>query len=77
MKYTELDFNNKCILITGGAGFIGSNLIQHIINKTSHSVVNVDKLTYSENIHFFVPSYFLVQNQQFDQLLPTHLFIFF
>lgn len=44
----------KKILITGGAGFIGSNLIQHIINKTSHSVVNVDKLTYSGNLESLV-----------------------
>ena len=35
------------LLITGGAGFIGSTVIRHIINKTSHSVVNVDKLTYA------------------------------
>ena len=42
--------NNKSILVTGGAGFIGSALIRHIITKTSHSVVNIDKLTYSGNL---------------------------
>jgi len=38
------------ILITGGAGFIGSAIIRHIINNTDHSVVNVDKLTYAGNL---------------------------
>jgi dTDP-glucose 4,6-dehydratase len=38
------------ILITGGAGFIGSALIRHIINNSQHSVVNVDKLTYAGNL---------------------------
>lgn len=42
--------NRKKILITGGAGFIGSGLIRHIINDTDHSVVNVDKLTYAGNL---------------------------
>jgi len=37
-------------LITGGAGFIGSAVIRHIINCTNHSVVNVDKLTYAGNL---------------------------
>jgi dTDP-glucose 4,6-dehydratase len=37
-------------LITGGAGFIGSAVIRYIINNTSHSVVNVDKLTYAGNL---------------------------
>ncbi|MDB4158332.1 dTDP-glucose 4,6-dehydratase [Gammaproteobacteria bacterium] len=41
---------NKKILITGGAGFIGSALIRHIINTTDHSIVNVDKLTYAGNL---------------------------
>ena len=41
---------NKKLLITGGAGFIGSSVIRHIINNTSHSVVNVDKLTYAGNL---------------------------
>ena len=40
----------KKILITGGAGFIGSALVRHIINETNHSVVNVDKLTYAGNL---------------------------
>ncbi len=38
-------------LITGGAGFIGSNLVRHLINETDHEVLNVDKLTYAGNLH--------------------------
>ena len=38
------------ILITGGAGFIGSAVVRHIINDTDYSVVNVDKLTYAGNL---------------------------
>ncbi|MEH6552492.1 MAG: dTDP-glucose 4,6-dehydratase [Pseudomonadales bacterium] len=38
------------ILVTGGAGFIGSALIRYLINDTGHSVVNVDKLTYAGNL---------------------------
>ncbi len=42
--------NSKKLLITGGAGFIGSAVIRHIIDNTQHSVVNVDKLTYAGNL---------------------------
>lgn len=38
------------ILVTGGAGFIGSAVVRHIINDTKHSVVNLDKLTYAGNL---------------------------
>lgn len=37
-------------LITGGAGFIGSAVIRHIIQNTEHEVLNVDKLTYAGNL---------------------------
>ena len=47
------DFPKK-LLITGGAGFIGSAVIRHIINNTNHSVVNVDKLTYAGNLESLV-----------------------
>ncbi len=38
------------ILVTGGAGFIGSAVIRHIIGNTADSVVNLDKLTYAGNL---------------------------
>lgn len=38
------------ILVTGGAGFIGSAVIRYIITNTGHSVINVDKLTYAGNL---------------------------
>lgn len=38
------------ILITGGAGFIGSAVIRELIDNTSHQVVNVDALTYAGNL---------------------------
>lgn len=38
------------IIITGGAGFIGSAVIRHIISETNHQVLNVDKLTYAGNL---------------------------
>ncbi|MER0406609.1 dTDP-glucose 4,6-dehydratase [Vibrio vulnificus] len=38
------------ILVTGGAGFIGSAVVRHIINDTQDSVVNLDKLTYAGNL---------------------------
>lgn len=38
------------LVVTGGAGFIGSAVIRHIIEKTSHQVLNIDKLTYAGNL---------------------------
>ncbi len=38
------------ILVTGGAGFIGSAVVRHILNNTNDSVINVDKLTYAGNL---------------------------
>ena len=38
------------ILVTGGAGFIGSALVRHLIGRTDHDVLVVDKLTYAGNL---------------------------
>jgi dTDP-glucose 4,6-dehydratase len=38
------------ILVTGGAGFIGSAVVRHIINNTQDIVINLDKLTYAGNL---------------------------
>jgi dTDP-glucose 4,6-dehydratase len=38
------------LLVTGGAGFIGSAVVRHLINETNHTVLNVDALTYAGNL---------------------------
>lgn len=37
------------ILVTGGAGFIGSAVVRHLVNETPHEVANIDALTYAGN----------------------------
>ena len=41
---------SKKIMITGGAGFIGSTLIKYLIKNTNYSILNFDKLTYSSSV---------------------------
>jgi dTDP-glucose 4,6-dehydratase len=45
----------KTILVTGGAGFIGSAVIRQFINDTPHRVANIDKLTYAGNLQSLAP----------------------
>lgn len=52
----------KRILVTGGAGFIGSAVVRHIINETQDAVVVVDKLTYAGNLMSLTP---VAQNDRF------------
>lgn len=49
---TALDINRATILVTGGAGFIGSNFIRFVFEKTGFAgkIVNYDKLTYAGNL---------------------------
>ena len=42
--------NKKKVIITGGLGFIGSNLVELLINK-NFNVINLDKVTYSSNFY--------------------------
>ena len=42
--------NDSTILVTGGAGFIGSALVRHLVRETDSTVVNVDRLTYAGSL---------------------------
>lgn len=55
------------ILVTGGAGFIGSAVIRHIIQNTNNQVLNIDKLTYAGNLES-LKEVEKNQNYQFKQI---------
>jgi dTDP-glucose 4,6-dehydratase len=46
---------SKRLLITGGAGFIGSALVRHIVRETGHRALVIDKLTYAGNLEALAP----------------------
>lgn len=56
------------LLITGGAGFIGSAVIRHIIQNTENEILNIDKLTYAGNLESLkeVDQYLKYQFKQID-----------
>ena len=70
------------ILITGGAGFIGSAVIRHIIESTNDSVVNLDKLTYAGNLEslksiegserYFFEQVDICDRAELDRVFNTH-----
>ena len=40
-------FKDAVVFVTGGAGFIGSGVVRHLLDDTEARVVNIDKLTYA------------------------------
>ena len=75
------------VLVTGGAGFIGSAVVRYLIGETKASVLNVDKLTYAGNLDSLVtiadsPDYQFAHSdicdrdemqRLFDDYQPTHV----
>ena len=45
-----MKFRSKNLLVTGGAGFIGSNFIHYILSNYDCKVINIDALTYAGNL---------------------------
>lgn len=70
---------SRKFLITGGAGFIGSAVIRHLLSETGHQVLNLDKLTYAGNLESLAPAvdhprYSFIRGDIADRELVTRLF---
>ena len=68
----------KTWLVTGGAGFIGSNFIRYILKQADVQVINLDKLTYAGNLESLAdvtnhPQYSFIQGDIADQVLVKGL----
>lgn len=70
------------ILVTGGAGFIGSAVVRHIIRETQDAVINLDQLTYAGNLESLVDvaasdrytfeQVDICQRAELDRVFATH-----
>jgi dTDP-glucose 4,6-dehydratase len=70
------------LLVTGGAGFIGSAVVRHLINNTTAMVINVDKLTYAGNLdslsdianstRYVFEQVDIVNREQLDRIFTQH-----
>ncbi|AIF44254.1 dTDP-glucose 4,6-dehydratase [Virgibacillus sp. SK37] len=72
--------HNKTLLVTGGAGFIGSNFVAYMIDKyPDYQIINIDKLTYAGNLENVSglenhPNYEFIQGDIADQELIESIF---
>ncbi len=69
----------KTILVTGGAGFIGSNFVRYMLHTHSYRIINLDKLTYAGNLENLADveshsNYTFVKGDICDRLLIDKLF---
>lgn len=58
----------KNILITGGSGFIGTNLVLKLLENRNNNILNIDKFSYSSNLYLQKKSFANLKNMQIDLL---------